>query len=161
MVTQKKLKELLHYNPDSGVFTRLVSSGAAKAGSVLKKNCNGYIQVRINNKKYIAHHLAWLYVTGELPENQIDHKNHIRDDNRWTNLREATHLENSKNQSKRVDNISGVTGVHWNKAEKRWRGQIGTVNTVEHLGSFKDKFEAICARKSAENKHDYHENHGA
>ncbi|MCK9994454.1 MAG: hypothetical protein Dbin4_02974, partial [Alphaproteobacteria bacterium] len=98
-LTQSRLKELLHYDPDTGVFTRRVqTSSNARVGDVA--GClhpEGYRHIQIDGKRYAAHRLAWLYMTGEWPTNQLDHLNGVRDDNRWGNLREATHGQNQQN----------------------------------------------------------------
>ena len=162
MVTQEELKELLHYNPDTGIFTRIASRGSVKAGYIagcLDKD--GYITIKINCKTYKAHRLAWFYVHGKWPKHKIDHINHVRADNRIANLRCATCRENNKNSSLRKDNTSGVCGVCWYRPKKKWASQIMVNGMNVCLGYFTDKFEAICARKSADNKHGYHANHGS
>ena len=161
MLTQEKLKQLLHYNPDTGVFSWLVSRGnVVKAGDIAGWINKGYRMIKINGKNYSSHRLAWLYITGAFPEDQIDHVKHNKTDNRFTKLREATNQENSKNCSKSKNNVSGVTGVSWNKRDKTWSAMIGVNKKTTYLGSSKDKFEVICARKSADNKYGFHPNHG-
>ena len=162
MITQSELKEMLHYNPETGIFTRLISVAPnARAGDIAGCNTSvGYISIYVKNKKYAAHRLAWLYMTGEFPKHGTDHINHIKDDNRFVNLREATQRENCKNQSMRIDNTSGVTGVFWRKDVNKWRARIEVNQDTVCLGSHVDKFEAICARMSANNKYGFHENHG-
>lgn len=98
-------------------------------------------------------------MTGEWP-NEIDHINHVRDDNRWINLRDGTRSDNQKNASMRTDNKSGFLGVSWSNEVNKWRAQAMVNHKVKSLGYFDDKFEAICARASANNKYGYHENHG-
>lgn len=158
MITQEELKNQFHYNPYTGIFIR--KKLGKKTGS--KNNC-GYININVNNKTYSAHRLAWLYVHGDWPKN-IDHVNHIRHDNRLVNLRNVTHKENRRNSSLISTNKSGVNGVHWNKNTNKWIACIFMRNgeNIEsiHLGSHLDKFEAICARMSANNKHGFHKNHG-
>jgi len=163
MITQIELKEQVAYNPITGVFTRKIAlCNKVKVGDVagFAHKENSYIHIRVKKKKYKAHRLAWLYMTGKWPKNQIDHKNHIRDDNRWINLREATYQENNKNISLRKDNISGVNGVFWNKALGKWQSQVRVNSKAIHLGFHLDFFEAVCSRKSADNKHGFHPNHG-
>lgn len=167
LITQKELKEMLHYNPDSGVFTWLISrSSRAKVGRIAGSvDVRGYIVIKLkseNNKGrfYKAHRLAWFYMAGVWPTG-IDHINHIKDDNRLANIRESSQEENNKNTSLRVDNASGVLGVSFNKRLAKWIAQINVDRKRKHIGCFKDKFEAICARKSASNKYGYHPNHGA
>lgn len=163
MITQSELKELFRYDPETGLFTRLVyRSPNAKIGYIAGTiGVAGYIQIKINMQLYQAHRLSWLYMTGEWPENDIDHENHKRSDNRWKNLREVTRAENLKNKSLGKNNTSDVMGVHWEKSFKKWTAYIAMNNKRIFLGRFFDKFEAICRRKSAENKHNFHENHGS
>ena len=163
MLIQSELKRLLHYDPNTGIFTRLVEVGNSInigdiAGTILG---SGYEGIRVLGKSYLAHRLAWLYTHGEWPKNQIDHVNHNKLDNRIINLREVTQQENTKNQALYKNNKSGVAGVHWCKISKKWVVQVGIRKKRIKLGYFLDKFEAICARKSAEKKYGYHENHGA
>jgi len=160
-VSQADLKKQLHYNPDTGIFTRLIAnSNFIKVGDVAGcMDKYGYIIININSKQYKAHRLAWFYVYGEWVE-QIDHKKHIRDDNRINELRAALPSDNSKNKSKLKSNTSGVTGVYWSKPREKWIAQIWINKKPVNLGGFNDKFNAICARKSSENKNNYHENHG-
>ena len=162
MLTQERLKELFHYSPETGCFTRLISvCSTGTAGDLAGwVSHNGYLYIGIDYKKHLSHRLAWLYIHGEWPSDEIDHINHIRTDNRISNLREATYIENGRNTSLHSDNTSGVSGVSWNKRANKWRARI-TVNREEKfLGHFRD-FESACiARKEAEIKYEFHENHG-
>ena len=113
-LTQRRLKEVVEYNSDTGVFTRLSNASQVKAGSVAGgQDGKGYTRFSVDGKSYLAHRLAWLYVNGAFPIDQIDHLNHDRLDNRIANLRCVTHKENGKNQSLCKNNSSGVTGVNW------------------------------------------------
>lgn len=162
MLTQEMLKNNLHYDPATGIFTRLTScSNRVKVGDVAGSlRRDGYTCITVNKKSYQTHRLAWLYVYGELPTDDIDHINQIKNDNRISNLRYVSHAENLKNASRRNDNTSGFTGVCWDKAICKWRAQIRINRKLVHLGMFNDKFEAICARMSANSKYGFHENHG-
>jgi hypothetical protein len=163
MFTQLKLKEILKYNPKTGVFSWLnplsnrVCCGD-NAGFIGKET--GYRLIGLFGKTYQAHRVAWFYIYNEWPK-FIDHINHDRADNRMLNLREVTHSENLKNQKMRATNTSGITGVYWNKEKKKWDSKITVDYESISLGRFNDKFEAICARKSANNKYGFHANHGA
>ena len=158
----EQLKEILHYEPDTGIFTWLVSTGKrVKAGDIAGCiEAEGYRVIRIKTKLYKAHRLAWLYMTGKWPKHQIDHDDRVRNNNKWSNLFEATNTENQKNCSKRKDNVSGVAGVDWIKVDSIWRARIRSNGQRISLGRFKDKFEAICARLSANNTYNFHVNHG-
>lgn len=161
VITQAELKETLSYNIETGDLIWIISKPGVKVGSVAGTPALGYVSITINRRLYRAHRLIWLYMTGEWPKDQIDHINHIRNDNRWCNLREATYQENQRNRTNPKNNKSGVCGVRWREKRNRWSSQIKVNRKAKHLGSFTDKFEAICARKSAENKYGFHENHGA
>jgi len=160
MLTQSKLKYLLEYDQQTGDFTWLVNKGSVPAGRKAGYLNHGYHRIMIDKQFYEAHRLAWLYMTGEFPEDQIDHINHIRNDNRWSNLRSATSSINCKNRSRGCNNKSGITGIYWHKNNSTWRTRIMHKGKDIDLGCFKDKFEAICARKSAEFKYGFHMNHG-
>jgi hypothetical protein len=158
MLTQAQLKELLHYDPETGLFIWVASSGCRlkgeRAGSL---HHSGYMNLWVNKKQYRSHRLAWFYVHGVWPI-EIDHINHIRDDNRLINLREATRQQNNRNASRRKDNTSGISGVSQFKG--KWRARIRVNKKEIHLGYFDDKFEAVCAKKSAERKHGFSKGHG-
>ena len=129
-----------------------------EAGS---KDSDGYVVINIDGKRIYAHRIAYLFITGNWPEKDIDHINGIRDDNRWENLRVVNCQENSKNQKIRKNNTSGVTGVSWYKNYQKWLVRIHDHNGRSiKLGYFEDFFEAVCRRKSAELDYGYHENHG-
>jgi len=161
-LTQKRLKELFYYDTDTGLFTRLVyGNSKAKIGRVYGKGkCKQkYHRISINGKVYRNHRLAFLYMEGRMPK-LIDHKNHNRYDNRWENLRETTQGENLKNQGRRKDNRTGVTGVTWNSNANRWHARIQVDGKGVHLGTFTTFSDAVNARKNAEVLYGYYENHG-
>lgn len=120
----------------------------------------GYFMIGLMDQKVRAHSLAWVLVYNEWPKGQVDHINHDKSDNRIVNLRVVSHKDNAKNAGVRVDNTSGIVGVTWDKRLTKWKAQIYANNKNVYLGSFTDKFKAICARKSAEIKYEFHENHG-
>jgi hypothetical protein len=161
----EELKRNLNYDQETGEFTWKVSNNnrikiGERAGYISKKN--GYRQIKVNKKLYMAHRLAWLYVYGELPKKEIDHIDHNRDNNSINNLREASRRENSRNTKIRSDNYSGVTGVFWNKNTFKWQVRIYDLNGMnKHVGFFEDFHEARIARRKAEREFGYHTNHGA
>jgi len=120
----------------------------------------GYRQIQLKGKSYREHRLIWLHVYGEWPENEIDHINHIRNDNRIENLRDVTRIENGKNQSMHSDNDSGVTGVSWHPHRNKWGAHICHDGKRINLGRFINKNDAIEARLGAEKTYKYHVNHG-
>lgn len=120
----------------------------------------GYRAGRILGQSHLAHRVIWLLATGSWPEGQIDHINGVRDDNRMCNLRVVDSAENSKNQGRYKNNKSGVTGVLWHKSMAKWRSQIRINGREIHLGYFTDFDAAVAARKAADVKFGFHENHG-
>ena len=163
-VTQSDLKELFSYNESTGDFTRLKSGGGrnnkigAIAGCLQNK---GYVHISIKGKLYLAHRLAWLYTQGQWPEDQIDHVNGIRNDNRVSNLREATQSQNQANTGSQTNSKSGVKGVSWHKAKGKWQAQISINSKLKYLGYFTDINEAAQAYHiAAEHYHGEFANHG-
>lgn len=161
-LSQSKIKELFSYDKDTGLFTRVKGRKGVKAGSIAGciNKSTGYRIISIAATPYRAHRLAFLYVTGEWPVEQVDHINGDRTDNRWVNLREANQSENLKNQGVRSDNTSGFVGVTWSKANSKWCAQIKANGKAMNLGYFTHKTEAIAARQAANLKYGYHPNHG-
>lgn len=165
MITQERLKYFLSFNPATGVFVRAIARPGHFLGSLagtIKINKDGkrYSLIKLGGVQYYSHRLAWLYSYGVLPSGEIDHINGDGTDNRLGNLRNVTKDENSKNLRLRADNKSGVCGLFLIVESCRWRVSIVIRGKNRHIGCYKDKFEAICARKSAENKYGYHPNHG-
>lgn len=147
MVTQAELKEILHYAPETGVFTWRISCGTQKAGniagSIRKDKLPGnpwYIHIKINNRKHAAHRLAWLYMKGYWPTDQLDHANGNSLDNTFTNIRECSQSQNLGNRRKNRNNTSGYKGVCWNGWN--WSAVIGFQGEYFYLGSFTDPAEA-------------------
>lgn len=161
MVIQSELKKILHYSPETGLFTWAVDRRRIRAGRIAGSiNVRGYIQIGIEGKLYYAHRLAFLYQTGVWPDADVDHISGDRSDNSWCNLRKVAHKENMKNISKASNNTSGVTGVCWNSRLGKWMSYITDEEKRRHLGVFESLDEAIKIRKHAEKIHGYHENHG-
>ncbi len=166
-MTQSRLKEIMSYDQHTGLFTykkRVISQGrinkrAGKIAGTLDKS-TGYIKFTIDYQKLLAHRMAALYMLGYIPE-EVDHDDHIRNNNKWSNLNLSTKKENSKNKTKLSNNTSGITGVTWDKQNKKWVAQIKIPGkTVKKLGRFIEKKDAIDARVKAELKYGYHKNHG-
>ena len=151
-LTAEYLRSILSYDPATGIFTwKVRTANQVKVGDVAGcPDGRGYLQIRVQSRKYLAHRLAWLYVYGEWPKGQIDHINRIRTDNRIANLREVSHKQNQQNRSKSSHNTSGHPGVHWNKRDSKWQAQIRHNRKHFHLGLFKSLEEAVAARKAAE-----------
>lgn len=162
MITQKRLKELLNYDENTGVFTRRISiSNNSLAGDVVGfDDGNGYIQIGVDGNQYRAHRLAWLYVKGEFTKKTIDHENHDRSDNKFNNLREASHSENCRNVSLSINNKSGFIGVTWDKERGKWYSSIRVNQKTKSLGRFVNLSDAVLVRIKAEEKYGFHLNHG-
>jgi HNH endonuclease/AP2 domain len=137
MITQDRLKYWLYYNEIAGEFNWLVSPrNGIKDYDVAGTFQNGYIRIRVDGKKYLAHRLAFLYMTGEWPKDQVDHINGIRDDNRWCNLRNCTNSENKMNTRLQANNKSGYKGVHWDNIQKKWRASCRVNTKLVNIGRF-------------------------
>ena len=165
MLNQKRLKELLQYDLDTGVFTWKVRAATntkigSEAGSVVKDTRTYYRFIMISNKSYYAHRLAWLYVHGKWPKNQIDHEDGNGLHNWIKNLRDVTNRENSMNSRMFSNNTSGFSGVSYHKRDGNWRAYISVDSKQKHLGNFDNIDEAVSARKAAEVKYGFHPNHG-
>ena len=137
-ITQERLKELLHYDPETGVFTWNVPvARMAKPGGVAgNTNARGYRRISLLNKSYLAHRLAFLYVTGAFPEKVVDHVNGDPSDNRWSNLRPATQAQNLMNTSHRA--VSGYKNVYRQTGLETWCVRFTFNGKIENFGSFKD-----------------------
>ena len=161
-LTRARLKELLDYNQETGFFAwRVAFKNGVQAGAIAGTTTRlFYVSIGIDGGLHLAHRLAWLYVYGRFPKDEIDHINHIRNDNRISNLRETTKKENQRNRAISPRNTSGVTGVCVHKRDGGWRAQIRMNWRTFNLGRYDNIFDAICARKSAELKYGFHENHG-
>jgi hypothetical protein len=137
MITQSELKELLNYNQDTGIFTWKIPTRKIKVGDNAGYiNEAGYVRLTISHKKYFAHRLAWLYVYGNFSKDTIDHINGNKSDNRISNLREATFVENKQNSKKSTKNTSGSKNVVWNKNCKKWQVQISLNRKLKYIGVF-------------------------
>ena len=162
LLSAQRLREVLHYDPETGVFTWLarpvtthqVRTWNAKfVGSVAGSPNSGYCGVRIRGRLFYAHRLAWLYMTGEWPAAEIDHINGDPKDNRWSNLRAATPKQNQANKRRQKNNTSGFKGVSWDKDAQNWRADIRVEYRHLALGYFNTPEEAHYAYCAAAKKH--------
>lgn len=149
-----ELKRLMVYDPETGLFTRKISSSSrAQAGAIAGNlGTNGYWHICILSQNYTAHRLAWLYVHGEFPASQLDHKNRVKHDNRLANLRLATPKQNGENQSLSLVNTSGARGVTWRSDTCKWQAQIHHHKRCHYLGCFSTIAEAKAAYAEAASK---------
>lgn len=165
-LTQNLLKEYLSYCPNTGKFTWIKNTHPYKnlvgkeAGSISKRD--GHIELRFLGTLYRASTLAWLYMYGKFPNYHIDHQDHNEQNNAISNLRDVPQKENNKNQSKKISNTSGVTGVWINKKSSinPYVAEIMVNKRKISLGSFPALASAAQARKHAESLYGFHHNHG-
>lgn len=154
MTTKKKLKDLTHekvlklfdYNPDTGVITRKSTGKIA----TFSDGSHGYLRISAQGVSLSAHRFIWFYVHGFWPANQIDHINRIRDDNRLENLRDVSTKVNARNRTVDKESPSGVNGVNYSKARRKWIARIKVDGENLLLGRYNYKDQAIIARQAAE-----------
>lgn len=144
-LTHARLNELLDYDGATGIFSwRIQKSNKAPAGPVrTKPNKQGYLRLMIDGVHFFQHRLAWFYVYGTWPPDQIDHEDRKKTNNRIGNLRLATNLQNGKNANKSKANTSGFRGVVRNR--NRWVAQIVSDWNHHYLGIFDTAEDAARA----------------
>jgi hypothetical protein len=154
-ITYQYVRSILSYNQRTGIFKWKINRRTANRWDVAGwKELSGYWSICINNKAYLAHRLAWLYMTGEWPSNDIDHINGIKDDNRWRNLRQVTKSVNLQNQySSQKGSAVPYLGVSIHGSKYRARIQLNNKHII--LGSFSTPEEAHQEYLKA--KRQYHE----
>jgi len=154
-LTAQRLRELLNYDPETGVFTwrsrRCNNAAGTPAGY---RRPDGYLTIRLDKKLYRANRLAWFYMTGGWPENLVDHKDRNPGNDKWQNLREATHSQNHQNQVVRKDCTHGHRGIALHE-RGLWRAQTLQGKRI-HIGYFRTPEEALIARIAAERLHFTH-----
>ena len=150
-IDKKEVLDVLDYNPETGDFRWKQQQKAANfnkrfigavAGTV---SVHGYVQIKINNRRYMAHRLAWLVTHGKWPDDHIDHINGITTDNRICNLRSVSCIVNQQNRThtnEKLQTTSKYLGVSWNKALEKWHSQIKVNGKKVHLGDFDLEIEA-------------------
>ena len=146
-LTADRLKHLLNYDPEDGTFTwKVAPSNFIKSGHVAGSiDSYGYRQIKIDGVTYLAHRLVWFYRYGTWPVSEVDHINCSRDDNRFSNLREANRSQNTQNARKRTASKSGLKGVSWHRGMGQWAARISAQGRRMHLGYFKTQTEAHIA----------------
>jgi hypothetical protein len=147
-LTAERLREVLHYDPETGVFRwRVRANSRADAGTVagrISKN-HGYRKIGIDRRYYQASRLAWLYVTGEFPTLDIDHCNLQKSDDRFCNLRQATDSQNQANTRAQANSTTGVKGICWARHAHAWNARICVNGRRIFLGYFDTKEIAAAA----------------
>jgi len=141
-VALDRLKKLLEYDPDTGIFRWLRAHQKVQVGDIAGTlDDKGYIRIKVDGRKYRAHRLAWLYMTGHWPIDQIDHRDMVKTNNAFKNLREADNTQTNGNRRRQRNNTSGYRGVSWWKIGRRWRAAIGK----QFIGYFDTRQEAARA----------------
>lgn len=160
-LTHERLLERVDYDPDTGVFSwrpRNGRMGSAIAGAPAgSSNKDGYIAlgISLDGKRYIfrAHRLAIFYMTKQWPTDQVDHENLIKNDNRYSNLRDANYSLNAQNRKVSARSSTGIKGIYWNNFAKKWSARIYLQGKPKHLGSFGTQEEASSAYAEAAKKY--------
>ena len=166
MIRQKELHEIAVKEKDTGYFTRVTRPcNSVKIGDKIGylKRCRSgltYLSMEYKKKQYLVHRLAFLYMTGEFPDGDIDHIDGNGLNNRWVNLRVVDAEENGRNRKLNANNESGYCGVSYFKQTNKWRAAISIGKKKKHLGYFDTFEEAKDVRIKAEKEFNYHENHG-
>lgn len=161
MITQNRLKEVVVYDPITGVFTSKAVRNRHKIGDVFNTtNSCGYLRIKIDYTYYYLHRLVWLYMHGVWPSSNIDHINGDKADNRFTNLREATQSQNCRNRPVSHLSATKVKGVDFCKPMGRYRARIRVDGKRLPLGYFDTIEEAAEAYKvAAQNLHEQFAHH--
>lgn len=156
MISHSRLCGVIDYNPNTGHFTWKRDVGMRARKGTIAGNIDivhGYVRIGLENRLFLAHRLAWFYMTGAWPRDQIDHVNLIRHDNRWSNLREANKSQNLGNIRARCDNVSGYKGVCYHNASGAWMAQIMKDGKKVYLGLFGSPELAHKAYRKAAQKY--------
>jgi HNH endonuclease len=153
-LTRARLRELLHYDPNTGQFhwrertARCVRVGSS-AGHLPSQ---GRCRISIDRRVYVAHQLAWFYMTGRWGRPTIDHRDGDAGNNCWTNLRQASRSQNNANRRRPRQNTSGYKGVYLCRESGKWRACIGRNGKKIHLGRFETAQAAHAAYVAAARK---------
>jgi hypothetical protein len=171
MPPQGLLKSVIDYDPQTGVATWKPRNEAKRSPPLTFNACfagkpvgtkmrAGHLLVNVMGSRYLLHRVIWTIVTGETVFDEIDHINGDPADNRFCNLRVATHYQNMTNRKKPESNTSGVMGVSWHAQGKGWRAYITINGKQKSLGIHANIEDAIAARQKAVAENKFHKNHG-
>jgi hypothetical protein len=157
-MTFDKASDLFMYFPNTGLLFWKELSGRRK--NPISSLSKGYLHGEHKGKRFKVHKVAWLLFYGNIPDGQIDHINGNRSDNRISNLRSVSNLENHRNMKKFSTNKSGVVGVSWSNERQKWIATITVKRKVIQLGRYLSFDNAVSVRKAAEKQYCFHNNHG-
>ena len=159
-LTAEAVRRLLLYDPFSGLWQYRKRGPHRPRGwfAGAREPRSGYLRIQVETRKYLAHRLAWLWMKGVWPKDEIDHRDLDKANNRWANLREATHVQNTCNGPLRSTNKSGFKGVTFKQQQKAWRATIRAEGRCIHLGYFATAEEASAAYREASER--FHGEHG-
>jgi hypothetical protein len=147
LLSRETLGRWLEYDPETGQWLWIVSYANVHAGQVAGTiSVHGYRIITLFGTKYRSGRLAWFYMTGEWPTEEIDHINRDKTDDRWVNLRDASRSENALNRDLQSNNTSSVRGVYWNVEKGKWAAQVKKDNIIHFGGYFDYLDEALEAR---------------
>jgi hypothetical protein len=137
-LTAERLRELLSYDPETGLFTwKVRRNGFVKAGSTAGTvGTGGYVYIRLDNRPFMAHRLAWFFSFGEWPAQHIDHINGVPSDNRLSNIRPCSRHENMQNTAKYKNNTTGLSGAYLDKKRGCFTSVITHQGKQTFLGTF-------------------------
>jgi hypothetical protein len=154
ILTYERAHEVLVYDAETGALNwRVGRPGAPKGALVGTRSSHGYTQVEVDYRLYKAHRVIWLMQTAHWPKHQVDHINGMRADNRWSNLREATPLQNSRNRRPSMKNSTGRIGVAFDRRREKWNAYIGVDGKTINLGFYAEMSAAVAVREAAEKEH--------
>jgi hypothetical protein len=156
-LTVARLRELVTYDPETGIFLWATCRRGCKPGSRAGSRNGRYVYIGLDGAQHLAHRLAWLYMTGGWPKSGVDHDDRDGQNNKWTNLKEATQLENMQNRGVTKRSASGHVGVHWDKKRNVWAAHICFRRKRYFLGAHKRIEDAIAAYADGKRKlHQFH-----
>ncbi len=146
MISQEYVSSLISYDPETGIFRWKINKCHVNIDDIAGHIAiSGYNLIKIDQRKWPAHRLAFLIMEGKLPDNQVDHINKIRSDNRWSNLRHATHKQNHENRT-----VHDMRGIRFEEDRGKWLSRIKHNGVSKNLGRFNCLQDAIDARRKAE-----------
>jgi hypothetical protein len=145
LIVETDVRDVLCYRPDTGEFRWTYDCKKHRSGDLAgTKNRAGYLCIRIGDKLYYAHRLAFLVMTGSFPSRVVNHADGNKANNAWNNLREATRSQ-SNGSRRRTSASSGLKGAYFSKQIGRWYSRIGADGKDTFLGTFDTKEDAHAA----------------